>query len=529
MKIPSKRAVVGVLVGLAVVSALGVSAYTLRAKLAAAPVVGRIFGGTVPVDAGDSASQAAAKAPVDPPATAGAAADPRAAVNIDPRRRQLIGVRTVPVARGNLRKTVRTVGLVRYDETRLADVNLKLEGWIDELYVDYTGRFVRQGEPLFTLYSPELVTTENEYLLALETRDQVKDSQVPDARAYADRLVELARRRLVLWDLPADQLKALEERREAQTTVTFRSPVNGFVIEKQALKGLHVQPGMSLYKVADLSVVWIEADLYEQEMPFVRLGERATVTLDAYPGERFAGRAIYIYPYVEERTRTVRVRFEFPNPRGRLRPGMYANAELTAPLGGGLVIPGNALLDSGTRQIVFVSVGDGYFEPRAVKAGQRLGDDVQILEGLKEGEEVATGATFFLDSESQLRASLQGFEAPPAAAAGPGAGTARARLQIVFRSRPDPPQTGDNTFEVTVKDLDGKPVTDADVTVAFFMPAMPTMNMPAMRSEAKLAHAGDGTYRGPGQVLMAGRWEVSVVVSRSGQRIGTQQLTVVAP
>jgi hypothetical protein len=204
---------------------------------------------------------------------------------------------------------------------------------------------------------------------------------------------------------------------------------------------------------------------------------------------------------------------------------MYANVDLRTNLGTGLTIPTNALLDSGTQQIVFVALGDGYFEPRQVRVGQRLENEIQILQGLKEGDQVATGATFFLDSESQLRASLQGFESPPAPAA---AGAARERLDIAFRSQPDPPQSGDNVFEVRVKDPDGKPVTDAEVTVAFFMPAMPTMNMPAMRNEAKLSHAGNGVYRGTGQVMMAGRWEVSVIVTRGGQRIGTKQLTVVA-
>lgn len=565
MKSSHHRSVVAVvLVGLGVLSALAVTAYAFRSRLAALPLVGgfleRALGGgadvtywtcpmhphikqhgpgkcpecgmdLVPVTRAGAATQAAGAtasgslARGAPPAAHPPGADPRAEVNVDPRRQQLIGVRTVPVRRGTLVKTIRTVGFVRYDETRLTDINLKLEGWIRDLYVDYTGRFVRQGEPLFTLYSPELVATQDEYLLALKTRDQMQQSQIADAREYAHRLVEAARQRLALWDVSADQIAALEERRQPQTTMTFRSPVSGFVVEKRALKGLHVTPGMSLFKIADLSVVWVEADVYEQELPFVRVGGRATVTLDAYPGERFLGRATYIYPYVEERTRTVRVRFEFSNPRGRLRPGMYANVELTASIGSGLVIPVNALLDSGTRQIVFVALGDGYFEPRAVKAGHRLGEEVQILEGLKEGELVATGATFFLDSESQLRASLEGFEAPPVAT---GEGAARDRLLITFRSQPDPPQVGDNTFEVTVKDPDGTPVTDAQVIVVLFMPAMPTMNMPAMRNEAKLAHVGGGVYRGPGQVMMAGRWEVSVLVIRAGRRVGMRPLTIVA-
>jgi RND family efflux transporter MFP subunit len=457
------------------------------------------------------------------PASAGTA---RAEITIDPRRQQLIGVRTVPVERRALTATVRTVGVVRYDETRLADVNLKLEGWVRDLYVDTTGEFVKAGQPLFTLYSPELVTTQNEYLLALKTRDQVRHSQLADAREHADRLVESAKQRLGLWDLPADQFEKLEESRQAQTAIVFRSPVNGYVIEKNALKGQHVTPGQTLYKLADLSTVWVEADLYEGELPRVRIGAPATVTLDAYPGERFSGRVAFIYPFVGEQTRTVKVRFTLANRGARLKPGMYANVELPTSSGRSLVVPTNALLDSGQEQVVFVAQGDGYFEPRRVQVGQRLDDAVEIISGLKEGESVASGAAFFLDSESQLRSSLQAYETAPAAAAGSSA--SRERLSITFRSQPEPPRSGENQFEAVVKTPDGTPVTDAQVTVVFFMAAMPSMNMPAMRNEATLSHAGNGVYRGTGQVMMAGRWDVTVNVLRDGQRIGSQQVSVVA-
>ena len=457
--------------------------------------------------------------------TEGAATTPRGDVMIDPRRQQLIGVRTVTASNTAMTPTIRTVGTVRYAETRQADVNLKLEGWIRDLFVDYTGQGVTKGQPLFTLYSPDLLTTENEYLLALKTRDQLQHSQISDAKARADQLVASARQRLVLWDVSDEQLRELDETREAQSTVTFRSPVSGVVIEKTVLQGMHVMPGQMLYKITDLAVVWVEADVYESELPLVRLGERATITLDAYPDERFTGRVIYIYPYVDEKTRTNKVRYEFPNPRGRLKPGLFANVEIAAPSGMAVVVPTNAVLDSGKEQLVFVAKGDGYFEPRKVKIGRRLGDQIQIVDGLKDGEQVATGATFFLDSESQLRASLQGYEAPAGAAAGASTGS---QVDITFHTVPDPPKTGDNQLEAMVKDASGKPIDDAEVTVQFFMPAMPTMNMPAMRSEAKLAPAGNGTYRGPGQVMMAGRWDATVTVMRGGQRLGSKQLPVVA-
>ncbi len=452
------------------------------------------------------------------------AVDPRAEVTLDLRRQQLIGVRTATVTREPFDKTIRTVGIVKYDETRIADVNLKIEGWIRNLFVESPGQAVRRGQPLFTLYSPELLTTQQEYLMALRTREHMQPSQVPEAREYADRLVQAARQRLALWDLSAAQIRALETTREPQTALTFYSPASGVVTEKQAVQGMHVTPGQSLYRIADVSVVWVEADVYEAEIALTKPGQRAAVTLDAYPGERLFGQVIFIYPYVEENTRTVRVRFGLDNRRGRLKPGMYANVEIHAPIGVGLTIPADAVLDSGTRQLVFVAEGDGYFQPRDVKIGQRLGDKVQILEGLEEGEQVASGAAFFLDSESQLRASVQGFEPAPRIEGG----AARQQMDITFRSDPDPPRTGDNVFEATVKGADGQPVADAEVTVVFLMAAMPSMSMPAMKNETKLTHAGNGVYRGTGQVMMAGRWDVTVVVSRGGQRIGSRQIGVVA-
>ena len=453
------------------------------------------------------------------------AGTPRAPVQIDTRRRQLLGVRTAAVEREPIERQIRAVGIVRYDETRLSEVTLKLAGWISKLHVDATGQTVRRGQPLLDLYSPELVATGQEYLLALSTRATMQQSQVPEARAQADRLVESARRRLELWDLPVDAIERLERTRQANGTMTFRSPASGIVIEKPVVEGMRAEAGQTLYRIADLSTVWVEAEVFESDAPFVRTGQAATVTLDAWPGERLTGRAVFIYPFVEERTRTIRVRLAFPNPQQRLKPGMFANVELTASLGTGLTIPSDALLDAGREQVVFVAEGDGYFQPRPVKVGHRLDGRVQILEGLSAGETVAAGAAFFLDSESQLRAAASGWEPPGAAGeAAPGTNA----IDIAFRTVPDPPRSGENTFEVDVRDPARQPVTDAQVRVVLFMPAMPSMNMPAMSSEARLAHTGGGTYRGTGLVSMGGRWDVTITVTRDGARLGSRQTTVVA-
>jgi membrane fusion protein, copper/silver efflux system len=518
-----------VLAMLAVVIVVGALAYTFRVRVVWTPVIGHLLRSQPSSSAGyhaagvtDAKGEQAASHALSASTETGT---PRGEVTIDPRRQQLIGVKTVPATRGSVAQTIHAVGLVRYDETRLADINLKVDGWIRDLYVDFTGQPVSTGQPLFTIYSPEMLTTENEYLLALKTQEQLQQSQIADARTRAEQLVGAARERLRLWDLSDEQITALEQTREAQPTVTFRSPFTGVVVDKQAVKGMHVMPGQTLYELADLSVVWLEADVYENDIRQVRLGAKGTVTLNAYPNERFTGRAIYIGSSMDEKTRTVKVRFSLVNRANRLKPGMYANVELTEAGATGLLVPTNAVLDSGREQLVFVAQGDGHFEPRRVKTGRRLHDAVEIVEGLKEGEKVANGATFFLDSESQLRASLQGYEPSQAGAAS----TASAmQLDITFRSVPDPPKAGENQLEVVVKDPVGKPIDDAQVDVQFLMAAMPTMNMPAMRNSVTLSPAGGGTYRGTGQVMMAGRWETTVIVMRGGQRLGTKQLPVIA-
>jgi Cu(I)/Ag(I) efflux system membrane fusion protein/cobalt-zinc-cadmium efflux system membrane fusion protein len=457
---------------------------------------------------------------------AGPQPPPRVPVTLDARRQQLIGVRTARAVRVMVAPEVRAVGTVRADETRQTDVSVKADGWIRDLRADFTGRPVQQGETLFTLYSPDLIATQEEYLLAIRGQTQAIAGQVPELRDYSTRLVDAARERLRRWDVGEAEIQELEQRGAAFEALPVRSPASGVIVEKAAIEGMHVAPGQTLFRIADLSVVWVEADVYERDMAAVRVGQPATVTLDAYPDQRFSGRATYIYPYVEEQTRTIKVRFQFPNPRGLLKPGMYANVQLATPVASALTVPADAVLDSGREQVVFVALGDGYFEPRRVRIGRRVDATIEITDGLKDGEDVATGATFFLDSESQLQAVIRGFGppgTPPAAPADAGHG-----LEITFRPQPDPPRTGDALLEVAVKDASGKPLTDADVSVTFFMAAMPSMNMPAMKNGASLQHVGGGIYRGTGQWLMAGRWDVTVTVTRAGQRLGSRQLSLVA-
>ena len=329
-------------------------------------------------------------------------------VQISPERQQLIGVRIGTVEKRPLQKVIRTNGRVEFDEKRLATISPKIGGWIEELYVDFTGAPVKKGAPLLTLYSPELVSTQEEYLAALRARQELAASPYPEVAASGNALVESARRRLRLWDISEEQIRELEQTGQVRKSLTLYSPYSGIVLEKMAFKGMRVEPGMALYKLADLSVVWLIADIYEYELPLIRLGQQASINLSYLPGEAFTGKAVFIYPYLDAQTRTARVRFEFANPRGTLKPEMYAGVEITIRLGDKVAVPEGAIIDTGIRKVAIVEKGAGYFEPRDVKLGTKAGDYYEVLDGLKVGERVVTSANFLIDSESKLKEAVGG-------------------------------------------------------------------------------------------------------------------------
>jgi Cu(I)/Ag(I) efflux system membrane fusion protein len=329
-------------------------------------------------------------------------------VQISPERQQLIGVRYGTVQKKALDKVIRTVGRIDYDEKRIGIVSPKIAGWIEELHVDFTGRFVRKGEPLLTLYSPELVSTQEEYLLALRARKDWSKSPFPEVSGGGNILADSARRRLKLWDISDAQIRTLEEGGEPKKTLTLYSPFSGHVLEKMVNKGQYVDAGMTLYRIADLSVVWLIADIYEYELPAVRLGQQAAIQFAYYPGEKFTGKAVYIYPNLDPQTRTAKARFEFANPQGKLKPEMFANVEITVRLGNKLAVAEGAIIDTGVRRLVIVDQGSGYLEPREVRLGAKAGGFFEVLEGLKEGERVVTSANFLIDSESKLKEAVGG-------------------------------------------------------------------------------------------------------------------------
>ena len=335
---------------------------------------------------------------------------PVGTVKLSSAKQQLIGVQTGVVERQRLFRTIRAVGQLSADETKLSHVHLKVNGWIEQVYVDYVGKLVKKGDPLFTLYSPDLVATEQEYLIARRGKQTLGDSSFPDVSEGANSLLSAARERLRLWDISDQQIKDLDETGKITRTLTFYSPVTGFVMDRKAFPQTAVTPDMDLYVIADLSTIWANAQIYEYEVPYVHVGQMAQMELSYYPGKEYTGRVNYIYPTLDPQTRTVKVRLEFPNPGFELKPDMYSDVALKVDYGNQVVVPQSAVLDSGERQTVFVSQGDGYFAPREVKIGDKVDEKAIVLSGLRAGETVVTSGNFLIDSESRLTSAMGGMK-----------------------------------------------------------------------------------------------------------------------
>lgn len=321
----------------------------------------------------------------------------RIRVSISAQRQQLIGVKTAKVARLDIHRLINAVGHVDYAEPNISFVNLKFEGWVEKLYVDSTGRPVRKGEPLFDLYSPDLLAAEQEYLIALKAGASLGE---------ASSLLKSSREKLRLWNVTDAQIEELAKTGEVKRTLAVYAPGSGIVIEKSVVQGQKIMAGENLYKIADLSTVWILGEVYEYELPFLKVGQEVKAALSYYPGETFGGRISYIYPYLKPETRTNPVRVEVRNPGLKLKPEMFANLEINVDYGTKLAVPADAILDSGGAKMVFVTAGDGYFEPREVKLGVKGQDVYEVLGGVMEGESVVTSANFLVDSESSLKAAL---------------------------------------------------------------------------------------------------------------------------
>src|SRR5579864_7606632 len=397
---------------------------------------------------------------------------PLSPVQLTPERMQSIGVKLGTAEIQNVSDAVRASGNVEVDERRIASVQTRFPGWIRNVYADASYQFVRKGEPLFTIYSPDLVTTEQEYLLAKKNAEAVQSSTVSGVSAGSQSLLAATRQRLEQWEVPASEIQKLESTGKVITDLTMNSPVTGYITEKNALPNMYVQPETHLYTISDLSDIWVLAQVFQNDAGKIKPGDHADVTVDAYPGKVFSGRVDYLLPQVDMATRTLPVRLVIPNPGLKLRPGMYVNVRLKLPLGRQSVVPASAIFHSGTRNLIFAYQGEGNIQPREVEVGARVGDDVVITKGVHAGDQIIASANFLIDSEAQLQAAAGAFVPPP-----PGAGQAAAmnvpltQASVELSTQPTPLQKGTNTIRVKLSDSTGRPIAGAQVSVTFFMAA----------------------------------------------------------
>jgi len=407
------------------------------------------------------------------PGTGPSASEPNLApVTLTPQRMQSIGVKTGVAEFRPVRDEIRTVGNIEADETRISDVQIRFAGWVQKVYADAMYKQVRRGQPLLTIYSPELVTAEQEYLVAKELLAQTTNPRGVAGSHGSQSLLHAATERLKHWQIPDREIARLKESGKISQEIEIDSPASGFIIERKAFPNMYAEPGTKLYSVADLSTVWVYAEIFQSDIGRVKVGDPASVTVDAYPGQSFPARVSFIWPEVDQTT---------------LLLGMFVNVELGLPLGDRLVIPASGVFQSGTRQIAFVDRGGGYFEPRDIEVGARAGDDFVVLKGLEAGERIVTSANFLIDSESQLQAALGSFAPPPSGMGAAAAMNAPQGPTIEYSSDPSTPRAGSNNLRVKLTGADGAAITGAQVTVTFFMPAMPAMGMAAMPRSVKKA------------------------------------------
>ena len=349
----------------------------------------------------------------------GAGLEGHAAVTIDPERQQLIGLKTAKVAEGPVSGELRALGRVAVDETRVRKVNVKVEGYVEKLFVDFVGMPVAKGQALFSLYSPEFVSAQREYLLALKTQKALEGGTL---QSSGSELLEAARRRLGYWDVPKEAIEQLERTGEVHRALTLRSPISGVVTVKNVVEGARIGPSDIPFEITDLSRVWVLVDVYEAELGRAKVGMSADLTTQASPGKTFKGRIVFVDPVMDPKTRTAKARLEFPNPAGELKPEMFGEVLIKGQGRKGLLVPIDAVLDAGTSKVAFIALGEGKFEPREVSTGTTVGEQVEIRSGLKAGEEVVVRANFLVDSESRLKAALaqmsQKGASQPAAPAG---------------------------------------------------------------------------------------------------------------
>jgi RND family efflux transporter MFP subunit len=455
-----------------------------------------------------------------------AAAPALVPIKISPQRRQMIGVTFATVERRALVDRIDATGTVEADEKLQGYVQLKAAGWVRRVFANQTYQYVRRGEPLLTIQSPELSSAEREYLIALKQRESLGKSAVEGVAAGAESLADAAADRLRFFGVTNREISRLERERTVRDTVEIDSPLTGYVTDRGALPDMYATPETKLYTITDLSEVWVYAAVFQDQIGEVKRGDPVRVIVDAYPGRNFPGAVDYIWPAIDTATRTARVRCDFPNPDALLKLGMFVHAAITPQLGSALVIPDSGVLRTGTRNIAFVDRGDGYLRPVDVELGAHAGGDFVVLSGLKEGDRIVSSANFLVDSESQLQAAIGSYAPPPPGASAQESGAPQASVELT--TDPAPPKRGRNHLTVTLRDRSGRPVEGAHVEIVFFMPAMPAMGMSALRAHAAATERGRGQYQADLTLDAGGSWQVTITAAKGGHQIASRELAVTA-
>lgn len=495
----------GVLIGLLVAAAIyGVREYVLW-RTASGPV------GT------EAAPPAVVPADEQPPTT-----NSSVSAELTDDEQKSIGVETVEVQRRTIRKEINAPGKVAEAETGIGAISARIGGRIDRLLVNVTGEAVARGQPVALIYSPEVFTAGEEYRLSLENRQRLNASKEPQAITEADELVRASRRRLELWGLTPEQIEEIAASSERPIQITIYSAMSGIVTKRNVAEGQYIKEGDVLFEIADLSTVWVQADIFESDIPLIRNGQTVRITAPTLAGGSLRGTVNFLQPAVDPQTRTMTARIQVSNSQMRLRPGMFVQVSLETPIGTDVVaVPRSAVLETGKEKVVYVARGNGVFEKRSIEASTTSDDYYAVAKGIEPGERVVTNGNFLIDSQTRLSGNITGlFGGSKAFGTETESPAAGANYTVSLRSEPSPPKGGsDGMFHVTVTGPDGKPVSDAQVQVTLVMPAMPAMGMGEMRSSFNLAWNGS-EYTGSGTVAMAGPWTVTVEARRGGQLLG---------
>lgn len=479
-------------------------------------------GGPLPLAEGPAvASGAMPEMPQAPPQVDA----PLVPVQLSQAQIQSINMRTGVAQYKQLDSDISATGTVAISDRLVSYVQTRFSGYVRKVFVNATYQYVRKGQPLFTIYSPELVATEQEYLLAMQNEQALRTSSIGEVAAGAASLSAAAEQRLAQWEIPEDQIAELKRTGRALPELTIDAPASGYVTELNALPNLFATPASRLYTLADLSRVWVNAQVFQNDVGQLKPGDCAAITVDAYPLRTFRGCVEQILPQVDMATRTVAVRLSLANPGLLLKPGMFVNVELKSSLGKRLAIPASAVFETGVKQVVFLDHGNGSIEPHDVTLGPRIGDDFVVLKGVTAGQSIVTSANFLIDSESQLQAAA-GSYTPPAPGAGANSAASSQQAQIEFSTDPTPPSKGANLFRVKLTGTSDAAIAGADVTATFFMPAMPAMGMAPMSTSAHLAEKGAGIYEGPGNLGSGGTWQVTVVAKKNGKVLARKQFSL---